>query len=91
MKNYESPHFIPPWQDAPTLCRHLCISETTLDTWVRQGILPPARPRGGKRMWKWSEVDQLMAGDDGIVPGDTGAINLQEVFNATRKAASGSR
>lgn len=82
----------PPWQDAPTLCRNLCISETTLDTWVRQGILPPARHRGGKRMWKWSEVDRLMEGDEGIVPGQTQeTVNLKEVFDATAKAATGGR
>lgn len=76
----------PPWQDAPTLCSHLCISDTTLDTWVKQGILPPARMRGGKRMWKWSECDHAMDGETGIVPADDLA---QKVFHATRKAANG--
>jgi hypothetical protein len=60
----------PPWQDAPTLCAHLCISEGTIDNWVRLGILPAARMVGGKRMWKWSEVDRLLAGGSSIVPQD---------------------
>ena len=76
----------PPWQDAPTLCAHLCISDTTLDTWVRQDILPPAKVRGGKRMWEWSEVEQRMRGDAGIVPEQNLA---QKVYHATRKAANG--
>jgi predicted site-specific integrase-resolvase len=75
----------PPWQDAPTLCAHLCISETTLDNWVRQGILPPAKARGGKRMWKWSEVERFMEFDPGIVPEQDLA---RRVYDATKKAAA---
>jgi predicted site-specific integrase-resolvase len=75
----------PPWQDAPTLCAHLCISETTLDTWVRQGILPPAKAKGGKRMWKWSEVEQYLDTDSGIVPERDLA---RRVYDATKKAAA---
>jgi hypothetical protein len=75
----------PPWQDAPTLCAHLCITENTLGTWVRQGILPPARPRGGKRMWEWSEVDRYMRGETAIVPADND--DVRRVFNATKQAA----
>jgi hypothetical protein len=82
MKNVLS--YPPPWQDAPTLCAHLCISEGTLDNWVRQGILPPAKMRGGKRMWEWSEVDRCMRGEPGIVPEQNLA---QKVFHATRQAA----
>jgi len=83
MKNLPYP---PPWQDAPTLCAHLCISDTTLDAWVRQDILPPAKVRGGKRMWEWAEVEGRMRGDVGIVPEQD---LRQKVYNATRKAAHG--
>lgn len=78
----------PPWQDAATLCAHLCISERTIDAWVKDGILPPARMRGGKRMWKWSEVEERMQGEAGIVPEQDLA---QKVFHATRKAANANR
>lgn len=61
--------FIPPWQDAATLCAHLCISPNTLDAWVARGILPAPRDRGGKRMWKWAEVDDWMT-DGPPVPVD---------------------
>jgi predicted site-specific integrase-resolvase len=78
----------PPWQDAATLCSHLCISESTIDNWIRQGVLPPAKMRGGKRMWKWSEVERFMEGDGSIVPESD---IRQEVFNATKRAAAHSR
>lgn len=76
----------PPWQDTSTLCAHLCISEGTLDNWVRQSILPPAKMVGGKRMWKWSEVERTLDGGPGIVPEQDLA---QKVYHATRKAAHG--
>lgn len=78
----------PPWQDAPTLCAHLCISEGTLDNWIKQGILPPAKPRGGKRMWKWVEVEAYMEGDSAIVPEQDLA---QRVYHATRQASTARR
>ena len=52
--------FIPPWQDMPTLCAHICVSPPTVDKWVAEGILPPPRARGGKQMWKWDEVDKYL-------------------------------
>lgn len=77
----------PPWQDAPTLCGHLCISDSTLENWERQGIIPPHKQRGGKRMWEWAEVERYMRGDAGIVPGDE-ASTAKRVYDATRKAVN---
>jgi predicted DNA-binding transcriptional regulator AlpA len=51
----------PPWMDTPTLAKHICTSASTIDNWVAQGILPPPRKRGGKLMWKWSEVDAWLS------------------------------
>lgn len=75
----------PPFQDSTTLCSHLCISEGTLDNWIRQGILPPARMRGGKRYWEWAEVDRMMRGEPGMIPEQDLAAR---VYNATKKAAA---
>jgi hypothetical protein len=73
----------PPWQDKETLAAHLCVSSNTIENWAAQGILPPPRKRGGKVMWKWSEVDErLTLGDDGP---DTLA---EKIRNGTRAAAS---
>jgi len=75
----------PPWQDAATLCAHLCISERTLDDRVRQGLLPPARLWGGKRMWEWRVVEDYMR--SALDKMDEAAI-VRRVHDAT-KAISG--
>lgn len=50
----------PPWQDRMTLAAHLSISPESLENWVRDGVIPPPRKRGGKLMWNWPEVDAWM-------------------------------
>jgi predicted DNA-binding transcriptional regulator AlpA len=59
----------PPWQDTPTLAQHICVSASTIENWVAQGILPAPRKRGGKLMWKWAEVDAWLT--DGNPHGNT--------------------
>jgi excisionase family DNA binding protein len=81
------PGFIPPWQDAPTLCAHISVSERTLDAWVHQGLLPPPRPRGGKRLWKWTEVEAYLEGRAEGVSASPDA-DAERIKNATREAAS---
>ena len=78
----------PPWQDATTLCAHLCISDGTLDTWVREARLPAARLIGGKRMWEWAEVERRLRAETGIVPGDEADL-VRRVNNVTRTATGG--
>lgn len=73
----------PPWQDMPTLCRNICASTTTVDNWVAKGILPPPRKRGGKLMWKWSEVDKYLT--DGA--GSDEKSDIEKVRDGTRRAA----
>jgi predicted DNA-binding transcriptional regulator AlpA len=74
----------PPWQDLATLCANICVTERTVDAWVTQGILPPPRKRGGKLMWKWSEVDELLTiGQAGRSPDS----EADEIRNATRREA----
>ena len=80
-----SSSWVPPWQDKATLCMFLCLSENTVDTWVRQGMLPPPRKRGGKLMWKWSEVEKYLEGNDPQSPEDL----AEGIRNATRRAAKG--
>jgi hypothetical protein len=79
-----SSNWVPPWQDKTTLCMCLCISENTVDTWVRQGLLPPPRKRGGKLMWKWNEVEKYLEGDE---PQSSEQL-AESIRNATRKAAT---
>ena len=79
--------WIPPWQDISTLCEHICVSENTVDAWVRQGLLPPPRRRGGKRLWKWAEVESYLerGGADVSVSPDALADRIRE---ATRNAVA---
>jgi len=72
----------PPWMDAATLAEHICVSVSTIEAWVKQGILPPPRKPGGKRLWQWAEVEYwLKAGKWG-----TGE---EAIRNATREAIQG--
>lgn len=77
----------PPWMDMPTLCRHISCSSTTVETWAKQGILPPARKRGGKLMWKWSEVDAYLT--DGK-PGGSPDREAEDVRESTKRALEAS-
>lgn len=72
----------PPWQDMATLCAHICASPNTVDRWVTDGLLPPPRKRGGKLMWKWSEVDEYMSRGKGGPDAEADRIR-----DATRRAA----
>jgi predicted DNA-binding transcriptional regulator AlpA len=78
------PNFVPPWQDIATLAAHICVSPATVDNWVRDGILPQPRKRGGKLMWKWAEVDEkLTLGEAGGEP----ETDAERIRNGTRRAA----
>jgi excisionase family DNA binding protein len=75
----------PPWQDISTLCEHLCISVTTVEVWTKQGILPPPRMRGGKRMWRWAEVDRWLESGGPDMP-QSAPSQEEGIRNATRAA-----
>lgn len=78
----------PPWQDMPTLCWHICATPPTVEKWVVDGVLPPPRKRGGKLMWKWIEVDELLTrGKEGGAP-DSAA---ERIRHDTRKALEENR
>jgi hypothetical protein len=51
----------PPFQDISCLAEHLCVCESTVENWVRMGLLPPPAKVGGKRLWKWKQVEQHLA------------------------------
>jgi hypothetical protein len=76
----------PPWQDKETLAAHLSVSSNTVENWAAQGILPPPRKRGGKIMWKWSEVDERLTLGD--VAGSPDSL-AERIRNGTRAAAAG--
>ena len=51
----------PPYQDLATLAEHICAGESTIENWVRQGLFPAPRKVGGKRLWRWKEVEHHLA------------------------------
>lgn len=78
----------PPWMDLETLAAHICVAPRSVTNWVAQGILPPARKRGGKLMWKWNEVDDwLTRGKSDGSPNDI----AERVRNGTRKEVAAGR
>lgn len=68
----------PAFPSKATLAAELDISETTVDDWVKRGLLPKPIRRGGAVRWCWAEVaaslkpqhecdvDQFMAGLDRV-------------------------
>jgi len=79
--------FIPPWQDKATLCACICASETTIDNWVRMGLLPAPRKRGGKLMWKWAEVDRYLENGGSSEQSSPDAL-AEKIRHATRAASN---
>ncbi len=77
---------VPAYVDTARLCQELCICERTADAWVRQGILPAPRLRGGKRLWKWTEVERHL--DDGATGTPASADSEAErIRNASTRLA----
>ena len=83
-------NYPPPWMSKAVLCEHISVSDRTVDNWVKQGILPPPKLRGGLLLWRWSEVDKWLAIGGGTVPDDTGSTSTEEkIRDATRNAING--
>jgi hypothetical protein len=76
--------FIPPYQDIATLSEHTTLAPRTIEMWVKEGKLPPPCVKGGKRLWKWKDVERYLDGNDAAVP----ALEdeLEKIRNATRQA-----
>ncbi len=78
----------PPFQDIATLAQHICASESTIENWVKMGIFPKPRLQGGKRMWKWKDVERHFDGDSSSEHNEP--IDLvARIKNGTRKALEG--
>jgi predicted DNA-binding transcriptional regulator AlpA len=77
----------PPYQDLATLAEHICAGESTIENWVRLGLFPPPRKVGGKRLWRWKDVERHLAAEDGKVAASPDQ-QAEDIRNATRAAAS---
>ena len=76
---------IPAYVDIARLCAELCISERTVEAHVKQGLLPSPRMLGGKRLWKWKEVEAMLDGDGKSVP-PSADQEAERIRDAGRKA-----
>lgn len=71
---------VPLYMDIRAICENLCCGERTIDNWVHQGVIPPPRHIGGKRLWKTSEVMSAIDGAERSMP------LAQKVYEATLRA-----
>ncbi len=78
---------IPAWVDKARLAQEICACDATIDNWVKAGVLPPPRKRGGKLMWKWTEVDRrLEEGPPGVQ--SSADPQADAIRDATRRAVA---
>lgn len=52
----------PSYVSKATLAAELEMSETTVDSYVKRGLLPQPIRRGGSVRWCWAEVDAALRG-----------------------------
>lgn len=78
----------PPFQDLATLAEHICAAESTIENWVKLGMFPKPRLQGGKRLWRWKDVERHLAADAEQVT-TTPSDHAQRITDATRKALQG--
>jgi len=73
----------PAYMDLRTLSWHISTAERTIEEWVKTGQFPPPKRVGGKRLWRWEDVDRYLAGD-----GNPATVaDLAEQIRANTKAA----
>jgi len=75
----------PPFQDLATLAQHICAGESTIENWVRMGIFPKPKLQGGKRMWKWKDVERHFDGDSASEHSESVDL-VGRIKHGTRKA-----
>lgn len=51
----------PPFMDLATLAEHICCGESTIENWVKEGKFPEPKRQGGKRLWRWKDVEKHLA------------------------------
>ena len=78
----------PPFQDLATLAEHICAGESTIENWVKMGMFPKPRMQGGKRLWRWKDVEQHLAAHADAEP-TTPSDLARRITDATRTALQG--
>ncbi len=75
----------PPFMDLSTLSAHICAAERTIENWVSMGMFPKPRLQGGKRLWRWSDVERHLAGDSDVMH-TAYSDKAREIADATKRA-----
>jgi hypothetical protein len=78
----------PPFQDLATLAEHICASERAIENWVKMGQFPAPRMQGGKRLWRWKDIERHLAADADAAP-TAPADHAERIRDATKKALAG--
>lgn len=55
---------VPAYVNRQRAAQELCMSPETFDSYVRKGVLPPAKKRGGLARWKWKEIEAALDGGE---------------------------
>lgn len=78
---------VPPFQDLHTLALNICTGESTIEAWVKQGVFPQPIKVGGKRLWRWKDIEKFLTPKPIDIDEFFGG-NLKGITNATKKAAA---
>jgi predicted DNA-binding transcriptional regulator AlpA len=78
----------PPFMSLPVLAEHICAGESTIENWVKIGIFPEPKLIGGKRLWRWKEVERHLAREPETEQPTSDPDRLRRITDATRKAAA---
>ena len=65
-KNGAERAFAPDYVSAETLAYRLDCSRSTVDDYVRRGLLPRPRIIGNLQRWRWSEIEAWIANQGAI-------------------------
>ena len=86
----EGANVVPAYVCRQTAARMLDMSDDTFDRYVREGILPQPKRRGGLVRWKWSEImAELDGGSIAVIEVEPDAFErgIARVKEANNKAA----
>jgi predicted DNA-binding transcriptional regulator AlpA len=79
----------PKYADLATLARELCAGESTIEGLVRQGKFPQPYHLGGKRLWKWSEVEATIAASRDDFVKNVPAVTEGGIREAAKRVSRG--
>jgi predicted site-specific integrase-resolvase len=69
--------------DLATLAEHICYGEGTIELWVKQGSFPVPVKQGGKRLWRWKDVERHLVRNGNLASSlDDQAAQIREATRA---------